>query len=172
MADHVERCFPEMGKQVRFPTALLLPARKRPRRIKRGYTWVASTYPQLVERNVKAGLQKLKHGNQVARHGGRMVLASAFAVVKDALEDRVITDPTVNQLLDPSRLPRPKFAYIPSLRSLTVPRGGVIRVTKRDARHYFHRLQIGRRWGKWLCSPPIRLPARRGGESEFYTHQL
>ena len=80
---------------------------------------------------------------------------SAFAVPKDEDEDRVITDPAVNQLLDPDKLPRPRFAYIPKLRATRSYKPGVLVVSKRDARHYFHSLRIGRKWHKWLCGPPI-----------------
>ena len=104
LADHLQEHFPEMARQVLFPGNLLLPPRKRPRRVKRGFTWTAPTYPELVKKNVKAGLQKLKHPKQVARLGEKLVLAGAFAVKKEDKEDRVITDPAVNQLLDPSKL--------------------------------------------------------------------
>ena len=53
-------------------------------------------------------------------------MAGAFAVVKDSSEDRVITDPQVNQLLNPDVLPRPKFAFIPSMRGVSVPRHGLV----------------------------------------------
>ena len=163
LGQRLQALFPVMAEQVSSPSHLLLPPARRPRRVKRGFTWVAPSYPELVKKNVKAGLQRLKHPKQVARLGGKMVLAGAFAVMKDDREDRVITDPAVNQLLDQDRLPRPRFAYVPSLRSVTVPRTGVIVVSKRDARHYFHRLRIGRRWGRWLCAPSIELPCRQGG---------
>ena len=68
-----------------------------------------------MKRNVQAGLHRYKKPSQVAKHRGVRCVAGAFAVVKDDTEDRVITDPSVNQLLDPEKLPRPKFAYIPSL---------------------------------------------------------
>ena len=168
LAGHLEEHFPWMAKQVLNPSCLLLPPKQRPKRVKRGFTWTAPSYPELVKKNVKAGLQKLKHPRQVARLGDKMVLAGAFAVVKDDREDRVITDPAVNQLLDPEALPRPRFAYIPALRSVTVPRTGLVAVTKRDARHYFHRLRIGRRWSRWLCSPPVDLPCRQGGKRLMY----
>lgn len=155
LADHLEPLFPELSQQVRMPTKLLMRAGDRPKRLKKVYTWVSSTYPSLVRKNVKAGLHKLRRVKEVAKHNGKLVLAGAFAVVKDQHEDRVITDPQINQLLDPSLLPRPKFAYVPSLRSTFVPAHGKIVVSKRDARHYFHRLQIGHRWAKYLCGPPI-----------------
>lgn len=123
---------------------------RRPRRVKRGYTWLSASYPELVKRNVQAGLRRCKKPSQVAKHGGVRCLA-AFAVPKDDSEDRVSTDPSVNQLLDPDALPRPQFVYIPSLRSVSVPRAGLVVVWKRDARRYFHRLQIGRKSGSGGC---------------------
>ena len=168
LAAHLQEHFPWLARQVVDPKTLLLPSNRRPRRVKRGYTFLSHTYPELVKRNLKAGLHGLKKPHQVAKHRGVKCLAAAFAVVKDDKEDRVITDPSVNQLLDPDKLPRPKFAYIPKLRTLTVPSSGVIAVTKRDARHYFHRLQIGRRWHRWLCGPSVRLPLKSGGISEVH----
>ena len=153
--EHLKDAFPEMSEQVVRPDSLLLASKRRPKRVKRGYTWLAPSYPDLVRRNVKAGLHCFKKPHQVARHRGIRCLAGSFAVRKDDHEDRVITDPSVNQLLDPERLPRPRFAYIPKLRCLQVPASGVLVVSKRDARHYFHRLRIGRRWRRWLCGPPV-----------------
>ena len=39
-------------------------------------------------------------------------------------------------------------------------------VSKGHARHYFHRLRIGRRWRWWLCRPPFswRLSASSSGQ--------
>eukprot|EP00435_Cladocopium_sp_Y103_P020181 s49_g4.t3 len=168
LADHLESLDPSMAAQVREPRLLLLSKGRRPKRVKRGYTWLSASYPELVKRNVKAGLHKYKKLSQVAKHGGVLCLAGAFAVPKDDVEDRVITDPSVNQLIDPKALPRPKFAYIPSLRSVTVPKSGLVVVSKRDARHYFHRLQIGKKWQKWLCGPPITVLGRCGGPRTVY----
>lgn len=168
LADHLEHFDPQVAEQIRNPQVLLLPKRRRPRRLKRGYTWLASSYPRLVKRNVMVGLHRYKKPSQVAKHFGVKCLAGAFAVKKDDKEDRVITDPSVNQLLDPEKLPRPRFAFVPSLRTLTVPSRGCIAVSKRDARHYFHRLRIGRRWEKWLCGPSIMLPDRRGVPKEVF----
>ena len=163
LEQHLQSTFPELARQVARPSALLLPSKRRPKRVKRGCTWVSHSYPELVKRNVKAGLHCWKRPNQVAKHRGSLCLAGAFAVRKDEVEDRVITDPSVNQLLDPEKLPRPRFAYIPKMRTVTVPTSGVVVVSKRDARRYFHRLRIGRRWRRWLCGPPVRL-RRSSGE--------
>ena len=171
---HLHEHFPDLAAQVLEPKLLLLPSRKRPKRIKRGHTWLHSSYPSLVARNVKAGLSVLRKPKQVARHRGRLCLTGAFAVRKDENEDRVITDPAVNQLINPDKLPRPRFAYIPKLRVTWVPRSGKLLVSKRDARHYFHSLQIGRKWLRWLCGPPIsgergelRYPATRAAPMGF-----
>lgn len=118
---------------------------------------LACSYPKLVKANLKAGLHRLRHLHQVGRHHGKLVLTGAFAVVKDDTEDRVITDPAVNDLLDPDLLPRPQFAWIPAMRTVTVPRQGAILISKRDARHYFHSLKIGKRWHRWLCGPPVAM---------------
>lgn len=168
LAGHLDSHFPAMGDQVRFPSKLLLPSRRRPKKLVKGYTWVTSSYPQLVRNNVKAGLHRFRRAREVAKHRGKLVLAGAFAVVKDDKEDRVITDPSVNQLLDPEKMPRPRFAYIPTLRTVLVPKSGRILVSKRDARHYFHRLRIGRRWERWLCGPPVKDVARGGGVIQLY----
>ena len=165
---HLKATFPEMAEQVAFPNALLLSSKRRPRHVKRGYTWLASSYPELVKRNVKAGLHCLKKSQQVAKHRGIKCLAGAFAVRKDDREDRVITDPSVNQLIDPEKLPRPRFAYIPKMRCVTVPSDGVLMVSKRDARHYFHRLQIGKRWHRWLCGPPASVVVGRGRSRQMF----
>ena len=165
---------PQFAQQVMEPSALLLPSRLRPRRVKRGHTWLHKSYPMLVRKNVKTGLHVLKRESQVAKHRGVLCLTGAFAVPKDIDEDRVITDPSVNQLIDPLKLPRPRFAYIPKLRVVMVPKSGKILVSKRDARHYFHSLQVGKKWQKWLCGPPIvldngqrRYPASRTAPMGF-----
>lgn len=168
LASHLQKSFPEMSEQVLNPKALLLSSKQRPKRIQKGYTWVSSTYPSLVLKNIKAGLHRFKKTRQVAKHRGKRILCGAFAVAKDETEDRVITDPSVNQLLDPKRMPRPRFAFVPMLRVITVPKQGKILVSKRDARHYFHRLRIGRRWEKYLCGPPVKQLSRQGQLVELY----
>ena len=97
---HLKTRFPEMAEQVVAPASLLLASKRRPKRVKRGYTWLASSYPESVKQNVKAGLHRLRKPREVARHRRVKCLAGAFAVKKDVHEDRVITDPSVNQLLD------------------------------------------------------------------------
>ena len=73
-----------------------------------------------MKKNVKAGLHRLKKEHQVAKHRGVKCLAGAFAVPKDEHEDRVITDPAVNQLLNPDSLPRPRFAVASHMGSKAV----------------------------------------------------
>lgn len=54
LADELAPHFPDLARQVTSPSCLLLPAKKRPRKVRKGYTWVSSTYPELVRKNVKA----------------------------------------------------------------------------------------------------------------------
>ena len=88
--EHLKATFPEMAEQVASPDALLLSSKRRPKRVKRGYTWLASSYPELVKRNVRAGSHSLKKPSQVAKHRGVKGLAGVFAVQKDDREDRGI----------------------------------------------------------------------------------
>ena len=60
-----------------------------------------------------------------------------------------------NALLDPRRLPRPRYAHVPQLRVGTVSKHVRPRVSKRDARHYFHRLKLGAAWRPYLAHPPV-----------------
>ena len=99
------------------------------------------------------GLQSLMPAKKVARHRGKAILGATFAVAKNEEEDRIINDPAVNDLLDGSKLPRPKFSYMPALRVMKTRRGKILRVSKRDARHYFHKLRIGRKWKPYLAMP-------------------
>eukprot|EP00973_Karenia_brevis_P058331 8122462-Karenia_brevis.AAC.1 len=100
----------------------------------------------------------MRRMRRVARHAGKPIINGGFAVPKDELEDRLISaDVPINQLLDSEKLPRPRFAYIPRLRVVRSDPRKVIRVTKRDARHYFHMLRLGKRWRKYLSNPPVEV---------------
>ena len=56
----------------------------------------------------------------------------------------------VNDVLDPDRLPRPRFAYTALLRSMVARRGTALAFRKRDARHYFHHVRLGAKWWMFL----------------------
>ena len=62
---------PEVARQCVDPTALLLPAGRRPLRLKRCFLSLHPSYPALVLRNVKAGLQRLVRASKVWKHRGR-----------------------------------------------------------------------------------------------------
>ena len=114
------------------------------------------TYSELVRKCVESGLQRLVRRGQVWQHGGSPLVNGAFAVVKDLAEDRFISALVqTNSLLNAEALPRPVFAYTPRLRGTLTRRGMRIRICKRDARHYFHRLRIHKRWHKYLAHPPV-----------------
>ena len=148
--------------QVRHPRALLLSSGERPAKIKRPHTLIESTYPRLVARNVAAGLQAYGSKKRVRKHRGFPLVAGAFGVKKSDTEQRVISDLPVNQLLDPALLPRPTFAYPPRLRVVKTLPGTWAKLWKRDLRHYFHQLAIGKRWQKYMAHPPVPDPRGRG----------
>ena len=100
-----------VAQQVTEPRSLLLPAHLRPQRLKRSHCMLDPSYARHVSRCVKAGLQRLAKPSGVWKHQGKLLLGGAFAVAKNATEDRVISDVAVNQLVDPLRVIRPQFAY-------------------------------------------------------------
>lgn len=155
---------PELAAQVQSPQALLLPEADRPTNLPRPFSRLGKDYTELVMKNVQVGLQDLAEDEGVARHCGRLVRGSAFAVAKagDPDEDRMISGVVqTNALLDPRRLPRPRYAYPPRLRSTTARAGVRLRISKRDARHYFHRLRLSPQWRPWLAHPPVWLRGKR-----------
>jgi len=158
--------YPKLAKQVEHPRELLLKVSERPEELKKPFVRVSKTYPAFVERCVKAGTHTLLSEKQVWKHGGKVLVQGTFAVRKPGadpsegdptkVETRVICAAVpANQLIDSSKMPRPVFGYIPRLRALqTTPRKWLLK-SKRDARHYFHRLKLGRKWAKFLAQPPI-----------------
>ena len=146
---------PEMAKMVLEPDALLLPESERQELSRQPHTHVGPDYDDFVQSTVRAGLQQLYPLKRLGRLRGRPLIGGAFAVPKDDLEDRFISDLPVNQILDETKLPRPVFAYIPRMRSLKSTPQKVLRVSKRDARHYFHKLRIGKKWRRWLAHPVL-----------------
>ena len=160
LAGVLEKRFPELAAQVREPKLLLLRARERPKKIRQPFVRLDVTYKDLVYRNVSSGLQRLVPESAVWKHAGRTLKGGGFAVAKDAVEDRTISDLPINALLDPRRLPRPVFAYTPRLRAMRTQKGTVLKVRKRDARHYFHQLRLGRRWHKYLAHPSIKVDGK------------
>ncbi|CAK8990539.1 unnamed protein product, partial [Durusdinium trenchii] len=69
LAGHLEEHFPWMAKQVLNPSCLLLPPKQRPKRVKRGFTWTAPSYPELVKKNVKGGKRLMYPAAQSAPMG-------------------------------------------------------------------------------------------------------
>ena len=84
------------------------------------------------------------------------MLSGAFAVPKDPGKDRSISALCpLNSLVDPGKLWKPVFAAMPCLRAIRTNKSRRLCVFKKDARHYFHQLGIGRKWEKYLAHPPI-----------------
>ena len=156
LAKELESLFPALAEQVTRPELLMLPEGRRGELTRLPHTHVGPDYDEFVRSTTRAKLQRIMKGRRLGRHKGRPLIGGSFAVPKDEKEDRSISDFPVNQLLDEDKLPRPVFAYIPRLRSLKTRKGRVLRISKRDARHDFHRLRIGKRWRKWLAHPVLR----------------
>ena len=62
---------PLLARQSVEPSLLLLPACRRPGAVRRPAKLLAKTYPDLVRRNIKVGLQRLAPRRKVWRHRGR-----------------------------------------------------------------------------------------------------
>eukprot|EP00971_Amphidinium_carterae_P286189 5682629-Amphidinium_carterae.1 len=146
---------PFLARQIIHPRDLLLRPSERPSVLLPTHSMLAPSYRKLVERNVTVGLQKLVPMGKVWKHHGKPLIGGAFGIRKSIGEQRVISNLPVNQLLDDARVPRPRFAYPPRLRGLRTKPHTPVYLWKRDMRHYFHQLQIGRRWYKFLAHPGI-----------------
>ena len=157
---HVDLCevlresAPELAEQAEDPEKLLLPPPLWPDRLTRLYRRLARSYPTLVERGMSNGMMRMLPRKKIAKFRGRVLVAGGFAVPKSSVEDRFIGPLGVNELIDPQRMPRPRFAYIPALRCCCVSGTRPLLVSKRDARHYYHCLRLGRKWRPWLALPP------------------
>ena len=157
---------PEYAKQVREPTALLAAPSDRPGELTRPFQLLADDYDQLVEENVKAGLQRMAPERAVFRHGGKPVINGAFAVAKNQLEDRIISacNP-LNDMLNADLLPRPRFGLMSAIRATTTNKQRRLGVWKRDIRHYFHNLKVGRTWRMDRLAGGTRCRGGRSGST-------
>lgn len=162
LVDVLEDTHPAAAEQARSPTALLLPPAERPQRLKKPYSRLHRTYPDLVRHNCKAGLQRLVGPNKVWKHKGKRVASGMLGVAKSDTEDRTINDLSLNCLVDPDKLIRPQFGYPPLSRTLRATAGRTLVVRKRDLRHLFYHLRLGRRWHKHCCADGFRGQRRLG----------
>ena len=156
LAEEVRFFDAKMASQIEHPTELLLPPTSRPEILSRPFMKLDSTYPDYLKRNVRAGLQRLRVRHRIFKHRGAPAINGTFAVAKNSVEDRAISAlcPT-NDFIDAGKLWRPKFARMSTFRTLAVRPGMRLRLYKRDARHYYHMLRVGRRWQKLLAHPPM-----------------
>ena len=170
LATALQRRRPEVARQVREPSVILLPARMRPRVLRRPYIRLAESYPGYVQRNVRSGLQTLAPLKRVIKHHGKPVVSGAFSVPKDEIEDRAISALCpLNEMIDKTRLTKPLFARIPAMRTIFCSGQRRLLITKRDARRYFHVLKVGRKWNKYLAQPP--LPATSKHAAQYPMHR-
>ena len=125
---------------------------------------------------MRAGLQKRVGEAHVWKHRGKVLWNGAFAVAKDATEDRFISALVpLNHLLDPTKVPRPCFAYVPKMRSMrterhvrahqevTMPRGQQWRSAARPGGHAHITIEEAKAAlrGIWVC---LEHPADPGTE--------
>ena len=146
-----------LAEQVEHPSSLLFPKKLRPKHIPKPFCKLHETYPEYVKRNVKAGLQTLMPRKSIYKFKGRPLYSGAFAVPKNSEEDRAISALCpLNALVNPAKLWKPRFAIMPMMRTLQISPGKSLRIYKKDARHFFHFLRIGRRWRKYMAHPPLK----------------
>ena len=149
---------PKVAEQILEPGSLLLPVSERPQKLKPPFIHVDDTYAELVMGCGQVGLQSRVPESRVWKHGGKRLVNGAFAIRKSAEEDGFISALVLaNHLIDPAKLLRPTFAYPPRLRIMKTSKAKKVVIYTRDARNYFHRLAIGRRWQKFICHPPLLL---------------
>ena len=147
---------PELAELVDDPERLMKPVGERPEP-RRPFVHIDQTYPELVEKAVASGLQEWGEATEAVHSGDRPQHSGAFAVAKDDKEDRWISPlEFANDCVDDARLPPLVAPYIPQLATTTLRPRCKLRVSKRDARHYFHVLRRGRKWRKWMAMPPVR----------------
>ena len=145
--------FPEFAQQVRRPESLLLAPENRPFVVIQFVSFLDVSCGGLVAASVKVGLQKLAPSKRVAAIWAANSSCELLPCQKNKAEDRMISvcNPTDDLVCLP-KLPRPQFARISFLRSFICHKHLKLKICKRDARHYFHNLKLGKRWHRVLSS--------------------
>ena len=157
---------PEVAAVCSEPSRLMMNEQSRPFP-RRPFVHVDSTYPELVAKAVDCGLQSWGEEEDAVQANGVAQHSGGFAVEKSAAEDRWISPlEYANDCVEPSALPKMIAPYIPQLSGTSLRRGRRLRVSKRDARHYFHVLKRGIKWKPWLAMPPVK--KRLGGHHWVY----
>ena len=152
----LETLAPDIARQALEPREILFKPRDRPKLIPKPFIRTDGSYREWVLKNCKSGLQRLVKQKHVFKHKGKVLLSGALAVPKDIDEDRSISALCpLNALIDPSKLWRPIFAAMPALRAVRTDKTKRLRIFKKDARHYFHQLGLGRKLEKYLAHPPV-----------------
>ena len=161
---------PRLAEQVEHPSSLLLPAKKRPTKIPKPFCKLDASYPEYVKRNTQAGLQVLMPRKRIYKIKGKTLYSGAFAVAKNLDEDRAISALCpLNTLVDATKLWKPRFAIMSAMRCMRLPPCKLLRVYKKDARHFFHFLKIGHRWNKYMAHPPLK--ASSDHEERYPVHR-
>ena len=147
---------PDLARVAEDPRACLLPQDAWPPP-RRPYINVEPGYADLIQRAVEASLVEYTDEADMVWIDGQPRHSGAFAVPKDGAETRWIApSELVNDIIDDEKVPPTLLPYLPQLATVTFPRGSRARVSKRDARHYFHSLRTAPRWRPFHALPPVR----------------
>ena len=99
---------------------------------------LAKSYPNYVDRCVRAGMQRLLPIKRIFKlKTGKPLISGAFAVPKDTEEDRGISALCpLNSWIDDAKMVAPKFAMPSRLRCVGGPWLKRLGVSKKDVRHF------------------------------------
>ena len=164
LPDAAATCDPEeligpdtsLGQLVRDPSAFLLSDEKLPEQLPRAFVRVGPGYLQVVQAAVRVGLQQWRPRAFLHHFKGKPVISGVFAVAKpETKETRMISAAVpANTLLDKDLMPRPRFPNVSRLSTLLVPHRCRLVVSKRDVRHFYHRIKASLPWQRLLAHPP------------------
>ena len=111
----LSKCDKKLAQQIEHPGEWLLPRRARPARLPRPFCKLSDSYPEHVKRNCRAGLQKLQPLKTIYKIKGKPLFSGAFAVAKNADEDRAISALCpLNAMVDSDKIWVLRFALMPS----------------------------------------------------------
>ena len=146
---------PALAAVAADPVRVLLPSSEWPP-LRRPFSYIRGDYGALIDRAAAAGLVEDAPAEDLHIVDGRVAYGGAFAVPKDGKETKWIAPSEfVNDVTDKRRVPLTVLPYLPQLAGLTFKPGERARVSKRDARCYFHNMKARHCWRSFQCLPPV-----------------
>jgi len=151
----LRRHYPHLADCAHDPSQVLFDSTGMPASLPRPFIRVGKDYDLLVSRFLSVGLQEMRSKKRVVHFSGKPVYAGVFSVGKEGkAETRMISAATsANAMVDPEKMPRPRFPNIAQLGVLRLRGPGRLRVSKRDIRHFFHQLRNSSKWRGYLAHP-------------------